>query len=217
MSRFVIVFVVLALAGCSRDRPASQMLSSTTTDAGLDASRAGMTPDAGDTPLVPDAASSKIDASDDELDAAMSARDDAAVAPTPACPPGEVLCDDECIEDIEATASALQMRVFARSCALSKSCHTGFSPKEGLNLTSLDDIFGTAVDKPSQQDAARKIIDPGHPEDSYLIAKLRNLDIADTASTGKPAEQMPPPPLSSLCEVKIARVEAWIAAGAKRD
>jgi hypothetical protein len=86
-----------------------------------------------------------------------------------------------------------------------------------MKLETLDDVFATAVDHVSKQQPTRKLIDPGHPELSYMLDKLRDMNIAAKASTGKPATRMPPPPSTPLCDPKIAAIEAWIKAGAKRD
>lgn len=131
------------------------------------------------------------------------------------CPPGQIQCDG-CIDAIPATAEALQVRVFSRSCALSDACHTGSAAQEGLSLASLDTVFSSAVGKPSKQVPALALIEPGQPDRSYLIKKLRNTEIARQASTGERSTAMPPPPSPSLCEAKIAAVEAWIRAGAQR-
>jgi hypothetical protein len=64
---------------------------------------------------------------------------------------------------------------------------------------------------------ALSIIEAGKPEDSYIINKLRGMNIAEEGSTGVTATQMPPPPSSPLCEEKIALIEEWIANGAQDD
>jgi hypothetical protein len=132
-----------------------------------------------------------------------------------ACPSGQIWCGI-CIDAIEPTGDAIQKRVFAGSCALSKSCHGGLAPQEKLGLDSLDDVFEHAVGKRSKQRPELSLIEPGKPEQSYLVHKLRNLDLAATATDGDEATQMPPPPGAPLCESKIQAVEAWITAGAPR-
>ena len=53
-----------------------------------------------------------------------------------------------------------------------------------MSLETLDALMTTALDQASRQKASLKLIDPGHPERSYLVDKLRNRDIAAFPSTG---------------------------------
>ncbi len=132
------------------------------------------------------------------------------------CPQPQISCDGSCIDPIAARAEVIQERVFARSCALSSSCHAGASAQENLRLDSLDATFATAVGVPSQQVSTSLLIEPGAPQDSYLIRKLRNMALAEQASSGAPSTAMPPPPNAALCEPKIQAIEAWIRMGAPR-
>ncbi len=141
---------------------------------------------------------------------------DAAVVPTGRhCPEGEMPCDRDCIPVIEPTLEDLQKRVFGGSCGLSSSCHMGVSPKEGLDLSSADSTF-SFVDEDSAQMPDAKLFDTKSPEDSYVLRKLRGLNIAEKASTGRLSTQMPPPPSAPLCEEKIKIIEDWVRAGAER-
>ena len=132
-----------------------------------------------------------------------------------ACPDHQVDCDGSCIDEIPPTADAIQARVFERSCAFN-ACHGEQSAMEGLALGSVDDMFASAVGKPSQQAPSLALIQPGQPSASYLIRKLRNRDIAARASDGGPSTAMPPPPNPVLCGAKVDIIEAWIAQGAPR-
>jgi hypothetical protein len=146
------------------------------------------------------------------LDAGMA---DAAPPSTgPRCDDDEMPCGEDCIPSIEPTLDDLQKRIFSGSCGLSSSCHMGVSPKEGLDLSSTTATL-EYVDEASAQMPSAKIIDTDSPEDSYLLRKLRGMDIAEKASTGRASTQMPPPPSMPLCEEKLEVIEAWIRAGAE--
>jgi hypothetical protein len=132
------------------------------------------------------------------------------------CPAPQVSCGGTCIEPIAPRAEVIQERVFTRSCALSSSCHDGAAAPEELRLGSLDDLFASAVGRASRQMPELSLIEPGRPEDSYLIKKLRDMVIAAQSSSGAPSTAMPPPPSAALCEPKIRAIEAWITRGASR-
>ena len=137
----------------------------------------------------------------------MGTRDASGASEAGACAQGKVVCGAGCIDAISPRVDVLQERVFQRSCALARSCHTGSTPQAGLDLGSVDAIMAT-VGKPSTQLPTIPLFAPGRPDDSYVIHKLRG-----THAQGTP---MPPPPSSPLCEAKIQAVEAWIRAGAGR-
>jgi hypothetical protein len=132
-----------------------------------------------------------------------------------ACPEGQVRCGG-CIDAIAPEAAALQTRVFSRSCALSDACHLGPAAQEGLSLVSLDDLFEGDRGRRSRQAPALPLIEPGDPAASYLVRKLRGVDLGKQNGTGAPSTAMPPPPSPALCEAKIVAIERWIRAGAPR-
>ncbi len=99
--------------------------------------------------------------------------------------------------------NSIQANIFTPSCALS-GCHSGAAPQAGLTLqTGLS--FQALVNQASSEVPALQRIEPGNPDDSYLIRKLEG-----TASVGV---QMPrnAAPLSSE---KIRAIRDWISAGA---
>jgi hypothetical protein len=132
------------------------------------------------------------------------------------CPAPQVSCGGVCIDPIVPHADVIQERVFGRSCALSSSCHSGASAPEDLRLSSVDELFATALGKPSRQVPTLSLIEPSRPQDSYLVRKLRNMELAAQSSSGAPSTAMPPPPSAALCEAKIQAVEDWILMGAPR-
>ena len=93
--------------------------------------------------------------------------------------------------------------VFSVSCALS-GCHSGGEPTADLSLEG--DFAARIVGVASGQRPDLKLVDPGNPDDSYLLIKVRGDD--EIVS-----QQMPPGKVLPAEQVEIIR--AWIASGAK--
>ena len=102
----------------------------------------------------------------------------------------------------EATLAQVS-EVFAVSCAIS-GCHSGGEPAAGLSLEG--DFAALIVDVDSGQRPDFKLVDPGNPDKSYLLIKVRGDD--EIVS-----QQMPPGNPLPAEQVEIIR--AWIASGAK--
>ena len=101
-------------------------------------------------------------------------------------------------------ASLAQVReVFAVSCAFS-GCHSGGEPAAGLSLEG--DFAARIVGVASEQRSGFLLVDPGNPDESYLLMKVRGDDEIIS-------QQMPPGNPLSAEQVEIIR--AWIASGAK--
>lgn len=128
------------------------------------------------------------------------------------CGEGEILCGSTCIADIAPELGELHDRVLFKSCAASRSCHTGSNPKEQLSLVTPEDVLAMN-NQPSVQRPELDLIEPGKPEESYLINKLRGEDMAEKSGTGLTAQQMPRM-ANPLCEPIIERIEEWIRNGA---
>ena len=98
-----------------------------------------------------------------------------------------------------ATLEAIQASVFTPTCATA-GCHSGDSPPEGLRL---DDgfSFDNLVDVPSSEVPELLRVDPGKPDESYLVQKIEG-----TAAEGA---QMPlgGPPLDQNL---IDDIREWI-------
>lgn len=98
--------------------------------------------------------------------------------------------------------------IFENNCV----CH--FSPAAGGDMTApylnLNGGVLELVDVDSVQLPTMKRVAPGEVDDSYLVHKLRGTH----GDVGGPADTDPMPPLAPLSEVDIARIEAWIVAGA---
>ena len=112
--------------------------------------------------------------------------------------------DESAVEGSRTEATLAEVgQVFAVSCVFS-GCHSGGDPAAGLSLEG--DFAGRIVGVASEQRPDFKLVDPGNPNKSYLLMKVRDDD--EIVS-----QQMPPGAPLSAEQVEIIR--AWIASGAK--
>ena len=102
---------------------------------------------------------------------------------------------------IEATLESIQENVFSAVCT---NCHVGAAAPQGLRLEE-GMSHAMLVNVPSTEVPSILRVNPGNPDDSYLIQKIEG-----TASVG---EQMPlgGPELSAE---QIAAIRQWITDGA---
>jgi hypothetical protein len=100
------------------------------------------------------------------------------------------------------TLAQLSREVFTPNCAFS-GCHGGASPSAGLSLVA-DRIAGQLIGAVSPTSGMKRV-DPGNPEGSYLLKKLRG-------DAGIRGSQMPLG--GTLSAAAIEKIRAWIAAGA---
>ena len=103
----------------------------------------------------------------------------------------------------------IQEYIFDKSCANSV-CHAAPANAGSLNLTygfSYDDLVGGVPQNPAAAAAGMKLVDPGNPDNSFLLAKL----IGPTAP-----EQGARMPFGGgvLHSGKIDAIRQWIEAGA---
>ena len=106
------------------------------------------------------------------------------------------------------TFSEVQARVFTPSCARS-GCHAASTGSGGLVLEE-GRSYGEIVGRPSIQNASLNRIEPGDPERSYLIKKLRG----DADITGA---RMPQDSPGSLTREQMDGIVGWVLAGAPSD
>lgn len=112
--------------------------------------------------------------------------------------------DESAVEGSRPEATLAEVgQVFAVSCVFS-GCHSGEQPAADLSLEG--DFAGRIVGVDSGQRPDFKLVDPGNPNKSYLLIKVRGDD--EIVS-----QQMPPGAPLSAEQVEIIR--AWIASGAK--
>jgi len=102
--------------------------------------------------------------------------------------------------------SEIQDEVFTPTCAVS-GCHTGAGAPEGLRLDEANS-FGMLVDVASTQVPSILRVEPGDPDNSYLIQKLEG-----TASVGVRMPEGGPP----LAQDSIDVIRQWIIDGAIDD
>ncbi len=108
--------------------------------------------------------------------------------------------------DPNATFTRVQGEVFSVSCALS-GCHSGASPTGGMNLTA-GVAYGNIVRVPSTERADLNRIEPGDPDRSYMVKKLRG----DPDIVGSPM-----PLIGSISAAQRQLVIDWVRRGAPND
>lgn len=101
------------------------------------------------------------------------------------------------------TLTEVQAQVFSASCT---QCHAGSGAPQGLDL-SQGNAYSNLVNVASNEVPDLLLVDPGNPDDSYLMIKLRGGD--------RMAEGTSKMPLGgSLSSDEIDLVSRWIADGA---
>ena len=104
---------------------------------------------------------------------------------------------------VDPTLVSIQAGIFNVSCALS-GCHAGAAPQQSLNLSdgsSFNDLFNVA----SQEVPSLLRVNPGDPDNSYLIQKLEN-------AAGIEGVQMPLG-AAPLPQATIDVIRQWITDG----
>src|SRR5688572_15485020 len=104
--------------------------------------------------------------------------------------------------------SQIQSQIFTPTCAKA-GCHAATSAEAGLVLEA-GQAYGNLVGRSSSQRSDFARVQPGDPERSYLILKLRG----DPSITGLRMPQDGPPFLTSE---QIEAIAAWIRAGAPNN
>ena len=106
----------------------------------------------------------------------------------------------------DATFTRVQTEVFSVSCALS-GCHAGVAPTGGMDL-SVGVAYQNTVGVTSTERGDLKRIEPGDPERSYLVKKIRG----DSDITGGAM-----PLIGSITTGQRQLVIDWVRRGAPRD
>lgn len=102
----------------------------------------------------------------------------------------------------------IQAEIFTPTCA-EGGCHDAASASGGMVLAA-GRAYGEIVDRRSTESASLDRIEPGDPERSYMIKKLRG----DPDITGA---QMPFDNPGSLTREQMDGLIGWIRAGAPND
>ena len=106
-----------------------------------------------------------------------------------------------------STYHEIQDYIFDKSCA-SGACHAAPANASNLNLTyqlSYQDLVGRVPLNPAAAAAGMKLIDPGNPENSFLLTKL--IDPTPEQGVRMPFNA------GTLHTGKIDAIRTWIAAG----
>jgi len=103
----------------------------------------------------------------------------------------------------------IQRNIFSPRCAIA-TCHNPASKTGNLNLapgSAYDQLVGVAPTVDTAREAGLLRVDPGHPENSFLLIKL----------TGPTPDQGSRMPLTGplLTDAEIGLIRAWIAQGAQ--
>jgi len=145
----------------------------------------------------------------------------------------------------QAEPSALYAEVTAiieRSCAYQR-CHAGPIVGGGLDLSRGSDLHGALVSVPACEYERMRLVEPGHPEQSWLMVKLTasyrpasdpypnyihfkpaaDWDptvraCRDQTEDGTPlfGQRMPNTAPNTLSDAELDAIRRWIAAGAPR-
>ena len=108
-----------------------------------------------------------------------------------------------------STYHDIQEYVFDKSCA-SSSCHAAPANSRGLSLEyefSYDALIGVVPQNPAAAAAGMKLVDPGNPDNSFLLTKLIGPESADQGSRMPFGGGM-------IHNGKIEAIRTWIEAGA---
>lgn len=113
------------------------------------------------------------------------------------------------VPDENSTYHDIQEYVFDKSCA-SSTCHAAPANSRGLSLEyglSYDALIGVVPQNPAAAAAGMKLVDPGNPENSFLLTKLIGPESNDQGSRMPFGGGM-------IHDAKIDAIRTWIEAGA---
>jgi hypothetical protein len=105
-----------------------------------------------------------------------------------------------------ATLARVQAVVFTPNCAVA-GCHSALAPQQGMSLAA-GAAYGSIVRVPSVEFPGLSRVEPGSPDRSYLVKKLRG----DPGITG-----VRMPDGSTLTPDEIQLVIDWVTRGAPNN
>jgi hypothetical protein len=105
-----------------------------------------------------------------------------------------------------ATFTRVQNEVFTPNCAVA-GCHSALAPQQGMNL-SAGAAYANTVRVPSKERPDLNRIEPGDPNRSYLVKKIRG--DADIVGVRMPNG-------GTLTAAQIQLVIDWVSRGAPND
>ena len=115
-------------------------------------------------------------------------------------------------QEDNSTYHEIQDNIFDKSCANS-ACHAAPQNAANLNLTyeqSYQDLIDTVPRNTAAANAGMKLIDPGNPDNSFLLTKLMEPEAPEFGARM-------PYFMGPLHNGKIDAIRTWIAAGAPRE
>lgn len=107
--------------------------------------------------------------------------------------------------DDGVTLAQLQQTIFGAICT---NCHTGANAPRALRLDSEENSYAFLVNRPADEIPALMRVNPGNPDESYLIKKLEGA--ADIVGARMPLGG------PYLSQEQIDQLRSWIANGAPR-
>ena len=108
---------------------------------------------------------------------------------------------------IQPTLQSIQSNVFTPICA-APGCHIGAGAQQGLMLDSVQNSFLDLVGTSSAEMPALMRVDPGNPDNSYMVQKIEGAP--NIVGAQMPLNQ---PPLSTA---QIDAIRQWILNGAEQ-
>ena len=111
-----------------------------------------------------------------------------------------------------STYHEIQDYIFDKSC-VNAACHAVPATAGGLDLSyelSYQNLVGQTPQNPAAAAAGMKLVDPGSPDNSFILTKL-------TGPTAPELGARMPLTAGKLHDAKIDAIRTWIAAGAPRD
>jgi hypothetical protein len=117
-----------------------------------------------------------------------------------------MMCSGQQKDQEKPLLSTIQKNIFDKQCA-TPGCHSGYKPQDQLDLGE-GQSYKNLVNVPCVQIQDLLLVDPGHPDKSYLMNKIEGTQVV--------GERMPmgKPPLP---DTDIKMIRRWIKDGAKNN
>jgi hypothetical protein len=143
------------------------------------------------------------------LAASMAGCGESASSTNTECPPGQVRCGGQCIDEIAPNLTAIQEQIFDQSCTTFTACHLGAEPAQGLDLSSVAASAEDLIGIESEQVDGKLRVAPNDSDASYIVNKITGIGLAPNTLRM---------PISArfeiLCEPQIDAIREWIDLGA---
>jgi hypothetical protein len=125
------------------------------------------------------------------------------------CGPGRTCVDSQCQCDAGVSVSfANDVAPLLDSQCGTAACHAGRKPKEGLDLQTATSFSAMVGVETSECADGRLLVDPGNPQESYLVQKVTGIDMCFGSLMPKGAP---------LTDAQVSLISAWICSGAPNN